>query len=253
VGRPAKSEFPTWEWALVAARANSISEAWDAFAERLQVVGFEVGALVYKADPDTIFPSESQLFGELISQDYVEFCRRPQAGDQRIRVPHASMRGHQALLEPDDLLMDATLGERDRLILEVVRDFGLTSGWTTPVLDATSDHFSVLALSGLGSRREFHRRLSRHRVAIARGTIHLVEGLNVGALVQQYGPGLLTARESDCLAWTSAGLSSKQVADRLRISTATVNEYLASAQRKLQCGNRTQAVARAILLGHVAP
>ena len=60
---------------------------------------------------------------------------------------------------------------------------------------------------------------------------------------------LLAPRERDCLAYVARGASSKQVALRLALSVHTVNDYVASAMRKLQATSRTEAVATALMLG----
>jgi DNA-binding CsgD family transcriptional regulator len=60
---------------------------------------------------------------------------------------------------------------------------------------------------------------------------------------------LLAPRERDCLACVARGASSKQVALRLALSVHTVNDYVASAMRKLQATSRTEAVATALMLG----
>lgn len=61
----------------------------------------------------------------------------------------------------------------------------------------------------------------------------------------------LTPRECDCLTWVARGASSKEAARRLSLSVYTVNEYLASAMRKLGAGSRAEAVAMALLCGAI--
>ncbi|MGO1075233.1 response regulator transcription factor [Inquilinus sp. CA228] len=67
------------------------------------------------------------------------------------------------------------------------------------------------------------------------------------------GPSLLAPRERDCLAWVARGDSSKQAARRLALSVHTVNEYVASAMRKLRATSRSEAVANALGLGLLDP
>ncbi|MDR6287670.1 MULTISPECIES: response regulator transcription factor [Inquilinus] len=72
-------------------------------------------------------------------------------------------------------------------------------------------------------------------------------------VIAAHGPDapapLLAPRERDCLACVARGASSKQAAQRLALSVHTVNDYVASAMRKLQATNRTEAVAMALTLG----
>lgn len=62
-------------------------------------------------------------------------------------------------------------------------------------------------------------------------------------------PGWLTRRERDCLAEVARGRSSKQIARQLDLSAYTVDEYVASAMRKLGAASRTEAVALALSRG----
>ena len=55
----------------------------------------------------------------------------------------------------------------------------------------------------------------------------------------------LTDRQIDVLRLVAAGLSNKEVAQRLAISPATVKSHLAHAQIVLGAKNRTDAVVRA--------
>jgi len=59
----------------------------------------------------------------------------------------------------------------------------------------------------------------------------------------------LSQRERDCLARIAQGASSKSIARQLALSAHTVNEYVASAMRKLQASSRSEAVATALALG----
>lgn len=59
----------------------------------------------------------------------------------------------------------------------------------------------------------------------------------------------LSPRERDCLADVARGRSSKQIARLLELSAYTVDEYVASAMRKLRAASRTEAVALALSRG----
>lgn len=59
----------------------------------------------------------------------------------------------------------------------------------------------------------------------------------------------LTPRERECLLWSALGKRSKQIAAILGISQATVNEYIASAMKKLKADTRAQAAAIIVQAG----
>ncbi|MFC4624039.1 LuxR C-terminal-related transcriptional regulator [Daeguia caeni] len=60
---------------------------------------------------------------------------------------------------------------------------------------------------------------------------------------------LLTPREIDCLSWAANGKTDAEIAEILNIARWTVVTYLQNAKIKLNCSNRTSAVATALSLG----
>jgi DNA-binding CsgD family transcriptional regulator len=72
-----------------------------------------------------------------------------------------------------------------------------------------------------------------------------------GAATPPQLPTILTPREQDCLGWVARGASSKEAARQLSLSVYTVNEYVASAMRKLGASSRTEAVAMALASGAI--
>ncbi|MCY0096251.1 helix-turn-helix transcriptional regulator [Hoeflea ulvae] len=59
---------------------------------------------------------------------------------------------------------------------------------------------------------------------------------------------VLTAREVEVLHWAAHGKTSAEIAAIISLSDHTVNAYMNSAMRKLDCVNRTQLVAKALRL-----
>jgi DNA-binding CsgD family transcriptional regulator len=64
---------------------------------------------------------------------------------------------------------------------------------------------------------------------------------------------LLTARELQVLILTADGLSGREIADRLRLGTATVKTHRDRINHKLNARNGTHAVSLAYVLGLIAP
>jgi DNA-binding CsgD family transcriptional regulator len=59
----------------------------------------------------------------------------------------------------------------------------------------------------------------------------------------------LTLRERDCLAEIAQGASSKDIARRMALSPHAINGCVESAMRKLEAASRSEAVAKALVLG----
>ncbi|OYQ35420.1 hypothetical protein CHU93_01805 [Sandarakinorhabdus cyanobacteriorum] len=62
----------------------------------------------------------------------------------------------------------------------------------------------------------------------------------------------LSARERDCMALLAQGLRVTRIAEKLRLSEATVELHLHRARRKLGAATTAQAVARALMFGDIA-
>ena len=62
---------------------------------------------------------------------------------------------------------------------------------------------------------------------------------------------MLTDRERSALEWAGRGKTMIETASILSISDETVETHLRAAMRKLNASNKTQAVARAIMLGPI--
>lgn len=63
----------------------------------------------------------------------------------------------------------------------------------------------------------------------------------------------LSNRERQVLMLASEGLSSHQIAERLRLSPETVKDFKRNAQQKLHTRNGTHTVAEAIRKGLILP
>lgn len=59
----------------------------------------------------------------------------------------------------------------------------------------------------------------------------------------------LTARETECLIWSSRGKTAYEISIILGISERTIHGYLNSCLEKLEANNKVQAVTKAILQG----
>ena len=62
---------------------------------------------------------------------------------------------------------------------------------------------------------------------------------------------LLSRREKECLQWAAAGKTIWETSQILKVSERAVRLYLDIARHKLDCLNKTQAVAKAVALGIV--
>ena len=85
---------------------------------------------------------------------------------------------------------------------------------------------------------------------VARHILHLIAAAPAPATAR--GEPLaepLTPREEEILGWVAQGLISREIAEKLSRSTATVEDHVKNILRKLRVATRTQAVFQARSLG----
>lgn len=64
-------------------------------------------------------------------------------------------------------------------------------------------------------------------------------------------PARLTARERECLLWSSEGKTEADIGDILGVSTSTISKHIAAARDRLGAINKAHAVAVAMKLNIV--
>jgi len=69
---------------------------------------------------------------------------------------------------------------------------------------------------------------------------------------QNHPGGQLTPRESEILRLAAAGLSNKDIADRLYLSLRTVKAHLTNIFNKMGCGSRTDAIIKGLKQGYIS-
>jgi DNA-binding CsgD family transcriptional regulator len=77
-------------------------------------------------------------------------------------------------------------------------------------------------------------------------TLHALDAYNRVSSSKTTDHPPLSAREREVVRWTSQGKTSIEIGQILSLSDHTVNAYMTSAIKKLDCVNRTQLVAKAI-------
>jgi DNA-binding CsgD family transcriptional regulator len=77
-------------------------------------------------------------------------------------------------------------------------------------------------------------------------TLHVLNAYKLVKSAKASDHPPLSAREREVVRWTSQGKTSIEIGQILSLSDHTVNAYMTSAIKKLDCVNRTQLVAKAI-------
>jgi len=120
-------------------------------------------------------------------------------------------------------------------------------------------HFDgKISLISVASDKSLVQNSAQQRLAeISLNALHPFMSERIGQLVKepQHADSiiLLTEREKTCLVWVAEGKTAHDIATILSISEATVVFHIKNSIHKLNVTNRSQAIAKAVLLGLIAP
>ena len=132
-----------------------------------------------------------------------------------------------------------------RLVFHEAREFDITEGYCVPVAGPEGDIglFSVAA----ASRAELEDVVEESAPAIQLYVVQLFDEVMRGLVGGgQSGERPLSNRERECLLWTSEGLTTERVAQRVKLSELAVNYHLGNASRKLGAYNKHHAAIIAL-------
>jgi LuxR family transcriptional regulator, activator of conjugal transfer of Ti plasmids len=132
------------------------------------------------------------------------------------------------------------------------REFGIHYCFSVPI-HAANGRIASLSFTARQREQDFLSLVERLRHELHLTALHFhahVERLEAqeGAASMQ-----LTPREVECLQWVARGKTRWQIARIVGISERTVGFHLDNAKRKLAVGATTQAVAKSVGLGLLAP
>lgn len=144
------------------------------------------------------------------------------------------------------------LGDKAREMILDASSIGFRAGVSVTMRPASSRGTTGWNLGSELPRAETEKILAEHFDVIRLAAHYSDEKLR--ALAQPVTTSEerpLSARERDCLQFSAIGLRTKEIAHRLSLRPVTVDLYLKNARLKLGAATREQAVALAILQGHI--
>ena len=146
-----------------------------------------------------------------------------------------------------------TLTARQKKLNFEAGDFGIRNYVSVPIHGA-QNRFGLLVGRSAESEKEFSKDLSRKKYQLQ------LVGMGLNAAIHDFldedqddVPVQLSPRETECLLWTARGKTAWEIGEILKLSDSTVNEYIKNASRKLGCNQKTLAVTKAIISGHISP
>ena len=133
-----------------------------------------------------------------------------------------------------------------RVMVEAAES-GLRTGFCVPIHDLYGFH-AVASFCGRNPIPGANRRRALHLLAMA--SYSWAEREN--HVTKREDRPALSPRERDVLVWLGVGLTNAEVADRLRISTLTVQTHVNRARVKLGASNTVSAVVEALRRREIA-
>lgn len=134
---------------------------------------------------------------------------------------------------------------QERRFFGLAADFGVKGGITIPTHRPQNRTYGNLTLFFDNKSKWSKSRLTSASNEMQTATVYLANSIS-GSKLTPPERGSLSARERDCISLLAAGYHTSQIADRLKLADATVNEYIGRARRKMGARTRAEAVARAV-------
>ncbi len=145
--------------------------------------------------------------------------------------------------------------ERARMLFEELRGAGIEGSYFVPIARPGDRPISMVSFFSANRRRAFdcwiEERAGLLRLVAAAANARMLELERPEPRKSALAP--LAPRETETLAWLASGLRVERIAERMGVSGRTVEFHLGNARRKLGAATREEALARAIMLGLIAP
>ena len=235
----------------MSARATLDDRIDEAFAA-MRTMGFE--ALIYDYTP-----TPCDLGGEIEIPSLLKL--RNVAGDmhdywfkrQYFRIDPVQRLAMQTSVpffwnyDPDvETKISRFMTDETKPVSDFLRDHDMLAGVTVPVHMPRGDYATVTGIR-YGARKDFHGDAMRVLAdfSLLAHVFHEAAFEVFDDAVLNTSRIRLTERERECLAYSSHGLSAKEISRIIDRSVPTVVMHLNAAARKLGAKNRTQAVVRA--------
>lgn len=162
-------------------------------------------------------------------------------------------------LTPDVVILDVQLPDRDGI--DICREITARTASRVLILTAYEISDNITAALDAGASGFLAKTAAPQQMidavhAVAEGQAYLTPSVTRHVIAQAAGRSVLdrerngdaqelTAREQEVLKLVAEGLTNKQIAQRLTISTATAKTHLARIMQKLGASTRTQAAMSA--------
>lgn len=132
---------------------------------------------------------------------------------------------------------------------EEAAHYGLRHGWCMPVVNRAGTIGLVTMVRSGEPIEEPELTEKGYRMSwLATAVNGAMNGYLLKQLIPEYAVGL-TMRERETLTWSAAGKTYAEIGKIMSVDDRTVKFHLVNTMRKLNASNKTEAAAKAVLLG----
>ncbi|MDP9812118.1 DNA-binding CsgD family transcriptional regulator [Rhizobium tibeticum] len=216
--------------------ANTRAEFAQALVGAARAYGFRHITLMHAPAPESILFKTLLIETSLPSAYFNQFDRA-----RIMRLPTLSTgMGESALPRSWNLSDNACDSIFPDELSKLLRAFGIPTGVAVPACTRDGERI----LFWLAGERPPLGQTELNELTMV--TLHLLDAYHrtKQSKLMEHPP--LSAREREVVRWTAQGKTSIEIGQILSLSDHTVNAYMTSAIKKLDCVNRTQLVAKAI-------
>lgn len=147
-----------------------------------------------------------------------------------------------------DEVLERGISEEARQVFDTGRDFGFIKGLVSPIHGGQGDLTTVVHMA------EEAELPDRAKAAVHLGSIYFCE-ISQRILADRKQPQHrgLSPRQAEILTLIARGMTRDDIAHRLKISSATVNQHVEEAKHRLGRPTTMQAVVCALMSGDIRP
>jgi DNA-binding CsgD family transcriptional regulator len=235
--------------------AADARSAWGLFDAALTSAGFPQSFYTFGVPMASKQPLRDKLArgifgnGRFVDEFFREALKRPDLLATEPVAPHCKRSLQPFMWSCEEL------GAGEQSALSFVYDFDISAFMVFPLRNGDATHYGNFTVFCGDARHKSWLRHARRLAPLLHVTAQYFHDGLAGLDGEPPDPSrlALSPRQRECLLWASRGLSTKQIAERLKLSDPVVHEYLCAAKRKLGCATRAHAVARAIRLDLIEP
>jgi len=215
---------------------NTRAEFAQVLVKVARAYGFRHITLLLAPAPESVLLKALVIETTLPSAYFNQFDRA-----RIMRFPMLAMGMSESALPRSWCLLDSSSAEIfPNELSKLLHHFGIPTGVAVPAYTRDGERI----LFWLAGDRPLLAQTELNELTIA--ILHLLDAYHrtQHSKLPEHTP--LSAREREVVRWTAQGKTSIEIGQILSLSDHTVNAYMTSAIKKLDCVNRTQLVAKAI-------